>query len=64
MLRARRALIEISEDMVCVSIVGGGPGPEFFLSYEEGAVGLLGKEDVYKLPRNVLNLLNSLLFLP
>jgi hypothetical protein len=33
-------------------------------SYEEGAVGLLGKEDVYKLPRNVLDLLNSLLFLP
>jgi hypothetical protein len=32
--------------------------------YEEGAVGLLGKEDVYKLPRHVLDLLNSLLFLP
>jgi len=30
----------------------------------EGAVGLLGKEDAYKLLRNVLDLLNSLLFLP
>ena len=64
MLRARRALVEISEDMVRVSIVGGRfPGLKFF-SYEEDAVGLLVKEDACKLPRNVLDLLNSLLSLP
>ena len=56
-------MIEISEDMVRVSIVGSGFLVGVF-SYEEGAVGLLGKEDAYKLPRNVLDLLNSLLFLP
>jgi len=43
-------LVEISEDMVRVSIVGGRfPGLKFF-SCEEDAVGLLGKEDAYKLP--------------
>ena len=31
-------------------------------SYEEGAVGLLGKEDVYKLPRNVLDLFKFFAF--